>query len=48
MFQKIVAATGCLIHSAFIPVVHAEQKKEIQRSSEETFWDRLKSIAHTK
>lgn len=47
MFQRIIAASGGLIHLAFIPVVHPEEKG-IQHSTEETFWDRLKAIAHTK
>lgn len=47
MFQRIIAASGGLIHLAFIPVVNAEEEK-IQHSTEETFWDRLKAIAHTK
>lgn len=49
MLEKCICATGALLHSAFVPVVHAEQKEnEVQRSTEDTIWDRLKSVAHIK
>lgn len=49
MLEKCICVTGALLHSAFVPVVHAEQKEnEVQRSTEDTIWDRLKSVAHIK
>lgn len=47
MFEKLIATTGSLIHSAFIPVVHAESN-DVQRLDEETVWDRMKAVVHIK
>lgn len=46
MLDKIINTTGIVIHAAFIPVVRAEQH-EIQRSDDETVWDRLKAVFKT-
>lgn len=49
MFEEVFRKVGSVIHCTFIPIVYAKQSQlEDVSSDNDSVWNRLKAITHTK